>query len=187
MTPSKQTTCTLENIRRRRKGSQGRVIDASPLLVVVMTIIALATGVDGIAIRAHASEYTLHELTQSGVECHEKLSCGECTQSPSCGWCALAGVCLPGNSDGPNPSAGQAANCAVWDFEFCSGESCDQYKTCQSCIKDSMCGWCSDTKKCQEGDTNPTNGNCSNWSRSICPYEIHATAVLRAHLEKTSF
>jgi len=97
--------------------------------------------------------------------CNTLTSCQECTGAYNCGWCG-GGVnaCVDGHIRGP-----AFGNCTLWEYGFCTGESCDKYTSCERCIMDPFCGYCRTAQTCTEGnDIGPLFGKCKEWEHATC-------------------
>ena len=92
-----------------------------------------------------------------GDVCREKTSCNTCTADSRCGWCDGTMSCFAGSERGP-----KTLTCSSWQFQYCSGQSCDAYKLCAQCLADPYCGWCRGEAPAEGKEAkNPMfNGNC---------------------------
>jgi hypothetical protein len=94
--------------------------------------------------------------TMNASVCSTLLNCWSCLER-SCVWCMTTNACTA------------LADCG---FAPIKQDCCLTYeKKCDTCLKDSHCGFCHDTSgvQCQSGSlTGPSNGTCTNWFKSGC-------------------
>eukprot|EP00743_Colponemidia_sp_Colp-15_P000407 GILK01000468.1.p1 GENE.GILK01000468.1~~GILK01000468.1.p1 ORF type:complete len:383 (+),score=63.99 GILK01000468.1:49-1149(+) len=88
---------------------------------------------------AESAEPAREEYTNS---CQTYRNCADCTGDSHCGWCAATGLCLEGNSLGPNQNMNMNCSATYWTFKECRTWSCDFYDNCYACMADPHCGWC---------------------------------------------
>jgi len=95
-------------------------------------------------------------VTMNASICSTLLNCWTCLES-SCVWCMTTNACTA------------LADCG---FAPIKQDCCLTYeKKCDTCLKDSHCGFCHDTTgiQCQSGSlAGPRNGTCTNWFKSDC-------------------
>jgi hypothetical protein len=92
------------------------------------------------------SKENVHSCTIDNDELH---TCISCTAQIGCGWLTDVGSCVNGTSKGPsdrNITEYQREN--FWQYGSCRDASCEDYPTCNQCMADQLCGWCSATGKC---------------------------------------
>ena len=113
--------------------------------------------------------------TTTASHCPQFFDCASCSAQADCGWCAttqggMAGVCLPGLSEGssdpnaPNACANGEAGYWNWFSGSCAQTSttttttptttatvCTVHSDCSSCTASSNCGWCSNSAGSSSG------------------------------------
>jgi hypothetical protein len=112
------------------------------------------------------------------ASCVDNDDCGACATASGCGWCVSAGQCLPGSALGADsadcgePGVGWLQNPAL-----CEG-GCGDYFSCDSCQRNSECGFCTDTgsgsARCLPGGPSGPSGGLrceGDWVRygETCP------------------
>ena len=114
------------------------------------------------------------QLPNTDSVCSLLNSCSSCTSNPACGWCSVSQQCVEGDSTGAKDGS-----CTFYDYGVCSGpRECDVYESCDNCIKDVSCGWCSNpgNPSCMRKD-DADKGSCLEdrfvhlWaSLNVCPH-----------------
>ena len=96
---------------------------------------------------------------------HEE--CSRCTEDSRCGWCGANGMCAAGG-----PRGAKTLQCpqTAWNFMFCTGESCRNYRACRNCIADPYCAWCPTEGGGQCGEGSLASGGLDGNSRCPVPW-----------------
>ncbi|XP_064629979.1 attractin-like protein 1 isoform X2 [Lineus longissimus] len=108
--------------------------------------------------------------------CEVNTGCEACTNA-GCMWCASQGTCVGSNAYVATFPYGQ---CLEWTtlISKCSDTRCEDARMCEDCLKNPMCGWCSDGSdtglgKChQGGDKGPyskNTGGVMTLNQTMCP------------------
>ncbi|KAH9496424.1 Multiple epidermal growth factor-like domains protein 8, partial [Bulinus truncatus] len=125
--------------------------------------------------------------------CHERTKCRDCITSEKgdCAWCENTQLCLPFSDYVTRYIYGQCTSWIDISNANVSCRSCRDIKTCDKCLKEFGCGWCSNVQNplkgiCVEGDFASANSNesCLHdltqtynlsasgpflWSYGVCP------------------
>jgi hypothetical protein len=81
-----------------------------------------------------------NKLPNPNSVCNKLLNCSTCAANPRCGWCESSNQCVDGDKTGPKNGF-----CPFYNFDKCPHKSdCSSYNTCNQCMQDVGCGWCSD-------------------------------------------
>lgn len=119
---------------------------------------------------AYCSDMDIIKLNR---RCFKHPSCQHCIRDQTCGWAANLRRCMFGMVDGPEANVFDK-NITQWDFQFCSGEPCRSYLTCDTCTADPLCVYCHQpiplqtnvktlpTGACIEGDSRGPLYHCPN-------------------------
>lgn len=140
-------------------------------LLLILSMLAMVTGNDH---NSYASSTLIHHdaLNSSNVEvadcgspanCPLRMSCGECVTDINCGWCPTLSRCVPVDTQGDICPPGTCAECMKW-------KRCDTCATlygasCDNCVKDDRCAWCTSSNQCLDRRTSGSlcnNGACNN-------------------------
>jgi hypothetical protein len=123
-------------------------------------------------IKSKCSQYSTEPVVGFPFGAAKSPQCSACVADPECGFCPNSGLCLQGNARGPFPrfegathilpedkvkAFMYATNCSAWQYSQCVSEPCKEHTNCGSCMTDPVCGWCSSTKTCNEGDLAGSN------------------------------
>ena len=120
-------------------------------------------------------------LPDVNSSCSLLTDCTSCSAISTCGWCSITQSCQEGSSAGP-----KEGSCAFWEFNKCSGTTeCKSHKSCDQCIKDVNCGWCSNIGEpvCMnksDGEKNCHEDRFINlmMSMNICPHIVIVNTIL---------
>merc|ERR1711871_1363264 len=120
------------------------------------------------------------DVIKLNKRCFQHPSCQHCIRDQTCGWAANLRRCMFGMVDGPEANVFDK-NITQWDFQYCSGEPCRSYLTCEACTADPLCVYCPQpvplqtniktlpTGACIEGDSRGPLYHCPN-DMSVWPY-----------------
>jgi hypothetical protein len=134
------------------------------------------------------------DIIKLNKRCFQHPSCQHCIRDQTCGWAANLRRCMFGMVDGPEANVFDK-NITQWDFQYCSGEPCRSYLTCEACTADPLCVYCHQpvplqanakflpTGACIEGDSRGPLYHCpsdmSVWTyygQGKCPMmSVHRT------------
>merc|ERR1711871_689164 len=134
------------------------------------------------------------DVIKLNKRCFQHPSCQHCIRDQTCGWAANLRRCMFGMVDGPEANVFDK-NITQWDFQYCSGEPCRSYITCEKCTADPLCVYCHQpvplqanakflpTGACIEGDSRGPLYHCPNdmsvwtyYGQGKCPMmSVHRT------------
>uniref|UniRef100_A0A4W3GLH3 Attractin n=1 Tax=Callorhinchus milii TaxID=7868 RepID=A0A4W3GLH3_CALMI len=91
-----------------------------------------------------------HSAKQCRTPCAQRMTCGECTSSSTeCMWCSNMKQCVDSKAYVASFPFGQ---CMEWyTMSSCPPENCSGYRTCNLCLEQPGCGWCTEPSNTGKG------------------------------------